>query len=76
MMTMTRSCSVGCLLGLSLVLLLAACPRSGETGSDTTRNTKEYPMPTRSHTELEPTAIPPIDAAAPPAVETATFGLG
>jgi hypothetical protein len=63
---------LGLALTVGLSLLLGACTRTGQPTPEDARHPKEVDMTTKSAAA----AIPPIDTAAPAAVDTATFGLG
>ena len=64
------------IIALHLVLLLASCSRPGESNAHLDRGPKESAMKLESQTTSKTNAIPPIDATAPEAFQTATFGLG
>lgn len=64
------------LILIGLMPLLAGCsPKMGEQSNHDSKTGNEtiYATP---KTEIAPSAIPPIDAAAPSAFEKASFGLG
>jgi len=72
---------LGAIIALTVVvastaMLMASCSRAGES------NAGRHPLPEESVMKLasqktpSPGTIPPIDAAAPPTFDTATFGLG
>jgi hypothetical protein len=67
---------VGEIVALVVVLMIAGCSRSGESGSRQAAAEKESPM--KAENQMAPSSgkIPLIDAAAPKTVDTATFGLG
>ena len=67
---------VGEIVALVAVLMIAGCSRNGEPGSHRAAAEKESPM--KAENQMIPSSgkIPPIDAAAPKTVDTATFGLG
>lgn len=71
-LTTFRPIAVWPLVALSALLLLGACSRTGGSGDSSEANTMEMNAMTTAHRG----ALPPIDAAVPQNVDTATFGLG
>lgn len=73
-----RCCTTGkwCLLFTFTLSLLLACSPATDSQADQKPNTTEATMNLAFKTETDPLEIPPIDAAAPSIVETASFGLG
>ncbi len=71
-------CTTGkwCLFFMGMLSLLWACsPTMGSLAGQEPKTT-EAAMNLAFKTETDSLAIPPIDAAAPANVETASFGLG
>lgn len=66
----------GTISALGVFLLLGACTGTDTSGTGTQRPSKESTMTSQTQTVSPRFAIPPIDAAAPAEVATATFGLG
>ena len=75
-MIQQRSLRFAMIPALGVLLLLGACTRADTSGSGAQPPLKESTMTSQTQTFAPRTAIPPIDAAAPAEVETATFGLG
>lgn len=63
-------------VALSTVVLMGSCSRTGESRSGHKPLPEESAMTLESKNAPSQGTIPPIDAAAPPVFDTATFGLG
>ncbi len=59
-----------------LYLGLWACSQSATPTAHQQLDTAEAGMPLLQQEQTSPASIPPIDAAVPDIIETATFGLG
>ena len=64
------------LLFVSMWLFVGVGTVAAASQTNQTSKTTEAPMSLASQTAVDVTAIPPIDAAAPATIETASFGLG
>ena len=73
-----RCCTNGleCLLYVGMLSLLWACSQTMDSQADHDSKKTEAAMNLAHKTETDAPAIPPMDAAAPTVVETASFGLG
>lgn len=73
-----RGCATGtwCLCFVGLLSLLWACSPAMDAQVSHENKTTEADMNLAYKIETDTPAIPPIDAAAPEVVETASFGLG
>jgi len=64
------------MMALAAMGILGSCSRTGESPSSHTRLPEESAMTIEAQRTPATVTIPSIDAAAPHAVDTATFGLG
>jgi len=64
------------IIALGALGLGVSCSRAGESRSGLPPTAEESTMKIESQHEASPRTMPPIDTAASPVFDTATFGLG
>jgi hypothetical protein len=73
---MIRPITVASLCLLSIFILMTACSQDNRTALNHKSALEENDMTLQHDLPAAAGQIPPIDAAAPTAIETASFGLG
>jgi hypothetical protein len=67
---------LGGIAALAVILFAASCSESMDSATRSPEGTDEMDMQSDARSAALNKKIPPIDTAAPPIFETATFGLG